>query len=177
MTKYSKVPLRFSARLRVWPKTSIPRVEMHRPARESPAAVEGKLPLRALLQPHIGPVVRQMIVGARHGYGQQVAGVERKAIDARRAGKLVANIGAQIQVGEAARSGNRRHAANLDAVKPEGHHAEPGRTLKRVHLKPIGQAMPPFAPRESANAQTEDRSSAGSSPSGPRVVVVACATS
>ena len=118
---------------------SISGVEDHLSTRESPPAVESKLPLRALLQMHLGPVVRQMIVGARHSHCEQVAGVQRKEIHPRRSGVLVAYISAHVEVGKAAHSGDRRHSAHLDSIEPERHDAQPGRPLIRVHLKPIGQ--------------------------------------
>src|ERR1035437_3542371 len=116
----------------------VARHEQDRLACEPSPAIKQKLPLRPLLQPHLGPVIRQAIEGAPHSHGQQVVGLQREKTHARRSRLVVANVGAQAQLRKAARPRNRRHAPELDPVHPERHHPQPRGPLERVHLQALG---------------------------------------
>lgn len=78
-----------------------------------------------------------MVDAARDGHGEQIGGIEGKEVDSQRPGVGIAHVGAEVEFGKTAGAGNRRHAAELDAVHPEGDHAEPCRALKCIHLQAL----------------------------------------
>jgi len=63
-----------------WAQPSVSGLEDHLLFAKKPPAVERKLPLRSLFEPHLRPIVRQVIEGPCHRYCKQVACVQREEI-------------------------------------------------------------------------------------------------
>jgi len=108
-------------------------------AAEQAMAVEGELAVAAGLDFHLGPVVGELEDAAGDHDGEQIGGVEGEEVDARCAGFAVADVSAEIELGELAHAGDGREAAEADAVHPEGDNAEPGRAVEGIRFEALGE--------------------------------------
>src|SRR6185437_8245453 len=97
--------------------------------------------LVAMVHLHVRPVVRQVEENTRGGDGEGVRGIQRKKVHAGLVCMPVADVRAQVELGELPRAGNLREGPHADLVHPERNDADPGGAVEGVDHQAFRQQM------------------------------------